>query len=241
MSHVHIEHRENDLVTNVGIMLEYVVCTVLIFSCCTKFPHYSTCMPRKLHVANCVSLNEQCRKKSDFVVPSVVFVTGDDKQAVIQKFKMNISQIPCKYYYSVENTPCPFGGSCFYMHGEEGKTTKRKQSWRTNENTSDCAGENSCRNTSQSDLENVGQLMLAALEQLVNNGARCPEALTERYSQGASSTYTSLTARRNPAGIRRSSSYHRQYSTTYRNDTPQVADAHFECEEWRFQANRTMR
>ena len=62
-----------------------------------------------------------CRVRSDFVVPSFKFMTGQEKEKEIQAYKTKLEKIPCKYfnrrgrYYRV----CPFGDSCFYAHTDE--------------------------------------------------------------------------------------------------------------------------
>jgi E3 ubiquitin-protein ligase makorin len=62
-----------------------------------------------------------CRVKSDFVVPSFKFMTGQEKEKEIQAYKTKLEKIPCKYfnrrgrYYRV----CPFGDICFYAHTDQ--------------------------------------------------------------------------------------------------------------------------
>ena len=68
----------------------------------------------------------QCRKKSDFTVPSSKFCLGNEKQKVIGNYKQQFSQSPCKYFDGTLGS-CPFGRNCFYTHwnwNEEGEDLK---------------------------------------------------------------------------------------------------------------------
>jgi E3 ubiquitin-protein ligase makorin len=59
-----------------------------------------------------------CRQQSYFVVPSRRFVTGEEKDLLVQAYKASIEKIPCKYYH--QDGHCPFGSSCFYLHESNG-------------------------------------------------------------------------------------------------------------------------
>lgn len=58
----------------------------------------------------------ECRVASDFVVPSKYWVEDrDDKQKLIDDYKVALSQKPCKYFKQGAGE-CPFAGACFYLH-----------------------------------------------------------------------------------------------------------------------------
>ena len=57
-----------------------------------------------------------CREKSNFVIPSFDIINNiDSKNEMIDKYKHNLKNIPCKYFKQGERK-CPFGDSCFYLH-----------------------------------------------------------------------------------------------------------------------------
>eukprot|EP01120_Amphizonella_sp_Union-15-10_P007905 TRINITY_DN2735_c0_g1_i1.p1 TRINITY_DN2735_c0_g1~~TRINITY_DN2735_c0_g1_i1.p1 ORF type:complete len:266 (+),score=42.30 TRINITY_DN2735_c0_g1_i1:57-854(+) len=61
-----------------------------------------------------------CRVQSHFVIPSVVYATGEQKDKIETAYKERLKKIPCKYY-KFGSGVCPFGRSCFYGHlTEEG-------------------------------------------------------------------------------------------------------------------------
>eukprot|EP00048_Salpingoeca_helianthica_P007165 m.107392 g.107392 ORF g.107392 m.107392 type:complete len:384 (+) comp14249_c1_seq13:145-1296(+) len=69
-----------------------------------------------------------CREKSFFVVPSSVWITDpEEKRALIDEYKANMSTIDCKHYRNGDGA-CPFGDSCFYRHvdreGKQGAATR---------------------------------------------------------------------------------------------------------------------
>ncbi|KAN0034741.1 hypothetical protein ACTFIV_001273 [Dictyostelium citrinum] len=62
------------------------------------------------HVRKCPT----CRTVSYFIIPSDIYVVGDDKEQMINMYKMKLSKIPCKYF---ENQGyCKFGLHCMYNH-----------------------------------------------------------------------------------------------------------------------------
>ncbi|XP_010558901.1 PREDICTED: E3 ubiquitin-protein ligase makorin-like, partial [Tarenaya hassleriana] len=57
-----------------------------------------------------------CRKRSYFVVPSVVwYSTPEEKNEIINTYKAKLRSIDCKHF-NFGNGTCPFGTSCFYKH-----------------------------------------------------------------------------------------------------------------------------
>lgn len=57
-----------------------------------------------------------CRKRSYFVIPSVIWYnTKEEKQEIIDSYKAKLRTIDCKHFDSGNGT-CPFGTSCFYKH-----------------------------------------------------------------------------------------------------------------------------
>ncbi|KAF9149861.1 E3 ubiquitin-protein ligase makorin-1 [Linnemannia schmuckeri] len=59
-----------------------------------------------------------CRTQSLFVVPSSYFPsTPEQKEAIIQNYKVVSARRPCKYFKeSGERHWCPFGDDCFFAH-----------------------------------------------------------------------------------------------------------------------------
>ncbi|ETM36384.1 hypothetical protein F442_17420 [Phytophthora nicotianae P10297] len=65
-----------------------------------------------------------CRLPSDFIVPSLIFVTGEEKQKVIEAYKSHLALRECKYFNGLFGS-CPFGPRCFYAHRDsEGRDVK---------------------------------------------------------------------------------------------------------------------
>ncbi|KAK5576507.1 hypothetical protein RB653_007651 [Dictyostelium firmibasis] len=65
------------------------------------------------HVRKCPT----CRMVSYFIIPSDIYVDGDDKEQMINIYKMKLSTIPCKYF---ENQGyCKFGLNCMYSHSNQ--------------------------------------------------------------------------------------------------------------------------
>ncbi|KAM9968581.1 hypothetical protein ACTFIW_007731 [Dictyostelium discoideum] len=65
------------------------------------------------HVRKCPT----CRTVSYFIIPSDIYVVGDDKEQMINMYKMKLSKIPCKYF---ENQGyCKFGLHCMYNHSNQ--------------------------------------------------------------------------------------------------------------------------
>ena len=57
-----------------------------------------------------------CREVSFFVIPSDVWIEDpDEKKALIDEYKDNLSEKPCKYFLEGRGD-CPFGSGCFYKH-----------------------------------------------------------------------------------------------------------------------------
>ncbi|CAH9108172.1 unnamed protein product [Cuscuta epithymum] len=57
-----------------------------------------------------------CRKRSYFVIPSVIWYnTKEEKQEIIDSYKAKLRTIDCKHF-EFGNGLCPFGTSCFYKH-----------------------------------------------------------------------------------------------------------------------------
>jgi len=58
----------------------------------------------------------ECRVTSDFVCPSRFWIeTKEDKDKLIESYKVALSKKPCRYYKNGSGT-CPFGNKCFYLH-----------------------------------------------------------------------------------------------------------------------------
>jgi len=57
----------------------------------------------------------ECRVESFFVIPSEYFVKGEEKELLIDNYKIALSQKECKYFKKGRGE-CPFGTSCFYKH-----------------------------------------------------------------------------------------------------------------------------
>mmetsp|Transcript_38766 Transcript_38766/g.64462 ORF Transcript_38766/g.64462 Transcript_38766/m.64462 type:complete len:409 (-) Transcript_38766:191-1417(-) len=72
-----------------------------------------------------------CRVESHFVVPSDHFVTdGEEKPLLIDEYKTNMKQIPCKHFDQGRGS-CPFGSSCFYAHLNADGTPYKYEKLRT--------------------------------------------------------------------------------------------------------------
>lgn len=56
-----------------------------------------------------------CRVDIKIVVPSIRFVTGEEKEAVINNHFKNMALKPCKHFKAKLGT-CPFGQDCYYAH-----------------------------------------------------------------------------------------------------------------------------
>jgi len=55
-----------------------------------------------------------CRKDSLFIIPSLIYCTGEMKGHMVQQYKTNLKLKPCKYFS--KSGSCPFGSDCFYAH-----------------------------------------------------------------------------------------------------------------------------
>ncbi|KAG2531393.1 hypothetical protein BBO99_00001543 [Phytophthora kernoviae] len=65
-----------------------------------------------------------CRIPSDFIVPSLVFCTGEAKRQVVEAYKSHLALRECKYFNGLFGS-CPFGQHCFYAHRDsEGHDVK---------------------------------------------------------------------------------------------------------------------
>ncbi|KAF1781127.1 Zinc finger, RING-type, conserved site [Phytophthora cactorum] len=65
-----------------------------------------------------------CRLPSDFIVPSLIFVTGEEKRKVVEAYKSHLALRECKYFNGLFGS-CPFGPRCFYAHRDsEGRDVK---------------------------------------------------------------------------------------------------------------------
>ncbi|POM62391.1 Makorin-like protein [Phytophthora palmivora] len=65
-----------------------------------------------------------CRLPSDFIVPSLIFVTGDEKRKVVEVYKSHLALRECKYFNGLFGS-CPFGPRCFYAHRDsQGRDVK---------------------------------------------------------------------------------------------------------------------
>ncbi|TMW66421.1 hypothetical protein Poli38472_004186 [Pythium oligandrum] len=56
-----------------------------------------------------------CRAPSNFIVPSLTFCTGQDKEQVVDAYKRHLAIRECKYFDGTFGS-CPFGPHCFYAH-----------------------------------------------------------------------------------------------------------------------------
>ncbi|KAL1491750.1 hypothetical protein ABEB36_012300 [Hypothenemus hampei] len=62
-----------------------------------------------------------CRQKIEFIFPSSTwFESNEEKQLYISQGKIRMGQINCPYFQK-ENTHCPFGNKCFYLHTRPGE------------------------------------------------------------------------------------------------------------------------
>ncbi|KAK1930617.1 putative E3 ubiquitin-protein ligase makorin-1 [Phytophthora citrophthora] len=65
-----------------------------------------------------------CRLPSDFIVPSLIFVTGEEKRKVVDAYKSHLALRECKYFNGLFGS-CPFGPRCFYAHRDsQGRDVK---------------------------------------------------------------------------------------------------------------------
>lgn len=65
-----------------------------------------------------------CRLPSNYIVPSLTFCTGEEKQNVVDAYKSHLSVRECKYFNGMFGS-CPFGPHCFYAHrNAEGEDIK---------------------------------------------------------------------------------------------------------------------
>jgi len=55
-----------------------------------------------------------CRKESLFIIPSLIYCTGEMKDHMVAQYKSNLKNKPCKYFS--KSGSCPFGSDCFYAH-----------------------------------------------------------------------------------------------------------------------------
>jgi len=62
-----------------------------------------------------------CRRESLFVIPSVIFCTGQLKDKMSEQYKGSLRSTRCKYFSNKGN--CPFGKDCFYAHINPDGTT----------------------------------------------------------------------------------------------------------------------
>ncbi|CAD5226851.1 unnamed protein product [Bursaphelenchus xylophilus] len=59
----------------------------------------------------------ECRVRSDFIIPSSVWVEDQqEKDEIIAVYQQNMSQKVCKYMAKGVAEDCPFGNKCFYKH-----------------------------------------------------------------------------------------------------------------------------
>ncbi|KJH48488.1 hypothetical protein DICVIV_05399 [Dictyocaulus viviparus] len=60
----------------------------------------------------------ECRKHSNFVMPSTLWVEEDDEKRILcEVYRSNMAQKQCRYYKEgVSAEGCPFGNKCFYKH-----------------------------------------------------------------------------------------------------------------------------
>ncbi|KAF1781118.1 Zinc finger, CCCH-type [Phytophthora cactorum] len=80
-----------------------------------------------------------CRLPSDFIVPSLIFVTGEEKRKVVEAYKSHLALRECKYFNGLFGS-CPFGPRCFYAHRDsEGRDVKHlDRPKRSTNNTATC-------------------------------------------------------------------------------------------------------
>ena len=57
-----------------------------------------------------------CRQESKRMVPSSVFLKGDEKSKFIANTLTNMSGKPCRYFKTHGLGACPFGKNCHYGH-----------------------------------------------------------------------------------------------------------------------------
>jgi Ring finger domain len=56
-----------------------------------------------------------CRVESFFIFPSDTVLYGDKKLEEMEKYKIGLSKIKCRYEEG-KDSKCPFGLSCLYLH-----------------------------------------------------------------------------------------------------------------------------
>jgi len=61
-----------------------------------------------------------CRKESLFIIPSLIYCTGEMKHHMVEQYKANLKHKSCRYFAKAGK--CPFGGDCFYAHYNEDGT-----------------------------------------------------------------------------------------------------------------------
>eukprot|EP00123_Amoebidium_parasiticum_P009593 comp19577_c0_seq1/m.23016 comp19577_c0_seq1/g.23016 ORF comp19577_c0_seq1/g.23016 comp19577_c0_seq1/m.23016 type:complete len:295 (-) comp19577_c0_seq1:167-1051(-) len=67
-----------------------------------------------------------CRTKSNYVIPSSSFCTGEKKKEIVKTYLQVLGSKPCKFYQ--RDKKCPFGSSCHYAHiNEEGVDVKKEE------------------------------------------------------------------------------------------------------------------
>lgn len=55
-----------------------------------------------------------CRTDSLFIIPSLIYCTGEMKNHMVEQYKANLKSKACKYFQRTSS--CPFGADCFYAH-----------------------------------------------------------------------------------------------------------------------------
>nr|CCA21621.1 makorinlike protein putative [Albugo laibachii Nc14] len=71
----------------------------------------------------------ECRQPSFFIVPSITFCKGIEKQHAIVAYKHHLGKRNCKYFDGMFGS-CPFGQHCFYAHVDENGHDVKKLDYR---------------------------------------------------------------------------------------------------------------
>ena len=68
-----------------------------------------------------------CRKRSDYVIPSLINPRNEEqKQSIVSNYKKRLLKIPCKLFDGTLGS-CRYGSDCLYMHkNDDGEDMKSK-------------------------------------------------------------------------------------------------------------------
>jgi len=134
LKHEEVKVKKNDDDAICGICLENVQYSKRnfgILSCCNHAFCFSCLMEWRTEGSSEVASRRvcpTCRKSSDYVVPSMCMPANDqEKEEVLQNYKIKLSVIPCKSFEVGKLGSCSFGRDCFYAHSDcKGKDIKSR-------------------------------------------------------------------------------------------------------------------